>query len=251
MDKKKLYEKFGAVWFQKVVFKVEDLKFKLIDKFCPNIGEWYSKKCDCKVRKLCSKTFDEEKRKEIRREYNYRKMRFKRELVEKKNRNYHMTLNNANSFYDYLLWNKKIHMHGIIKNLVCIGGYSILLNYLSGFWFGIVLADLVFNILSLGVNFQCVNLQNYNICRFKEKEDVLIRLEERKKAKDVRNYSLVGEKIYNQLEKSVECPKGSDIVDLLNSQEELEQLRKLALEIKRQRSKEGSSYNKEKVYVKK
>ena len=32
MDKKKLYEKLGAVWFQKVVFSVEKIKFKMCKK---------------------------------------------------------------------------------------------------------------------------------------------------------------------------------------------------------------------------
>ena len=41
-DEKKIYEILGATWFQKIVFKAEDLKFKFIDKFCPNIYDWYS-----------------------------------------------------------------------------------------------------------------------------------------------------------------------------------------------------------------
>lgn len=96
--KKKLYERLGALWFQKVVFKVEDLKFKFIDKFCPNIDKWYSKQCDKKVNKLCSKNISIEEKNKIKYEYNLRKLRFKREIVEKKNRNYHFDMNNASSF---------------------------------------------------------------------------------------------------------------------------------------------------------
>lgn len=63
--KKKIYEKLGAVWFQKVVFKVEDLKFKLIDKFFSNLGDWYCDKCDKKANKLCAKALDEEEKREL------------------------------------------------------------------------------------------------------------------------------------------------------------------------------------------
>ena len=55
MDKEKLYRLLGASWFQKVVFKVEDLKFKFIDRFCPNIDNWYCNYCDKRVHKLCLK----------------------------------------------------------------------------------------------------------------------------------------------------------------------------------------------------
>lgn len=248
MDKKKIYEKLGACWFQKVVFKVEDLKFRLIDKFCPNLGDWYSKRCDHKVTKICSKIEDEEEKNKIRFKYNCKKMTFQRELVEKKNRNYHMTCNNASEFYKYLLWNKKVHVNGIIKNLFCITGCGIALAFTSGFWFGAACCYLGYNLLSLGVNFQCVNLQNYNICRFDEKREVLKKMEMRKRESDVKNYALVGEAICKKLESSVEKPKSTDVVASMTSVEELLQLRKLALDVKRQRSV-GNVTSKEDVKI--
>ena len=62
----------------------------------------------------------EEERKNIRLIYNYNKMRFKRELVEQKMRNYHMDLNHATEFKKYLLMNKRIHQKGIKANLIKI-----------------------------------------------------------------------------------------------------------------------------------
>lgn len=238
-DKKKIYEILGATWFQKVVFKAEDLKFKFIDKFCPNIYDWYSKYCDHKVNKLCKETNDESKKNDIRRKYNYRKMFLKRELIEKKNRNYHMTLNNANSFYDYLLWNKSIHLKGLKRNIICIAGCSISIPFISGTLLGLIITFLIFNLISFGVNFQCVNLQNYNICRFEEKRDILTKVEKRKKESDAKNYSKVGEKIYKQLEENIERPQNEKIISSLNTLEELNQLKKLTLEIKRQRSSQS------------
>lgn len=232
--KKKICEKLGAVWFQKVVFKVEDLKFKFIDRFCPNIDSWYSKQCDKKVVELCNKTGNEDEKKSIRFNYNCKKMRFKREIIEKKNRNYHMTLNNASSFYNYLLWNKKVHMNGIITNVICLGVGLALIPFTSGVLSALGSIFLGYNLISLGINFQCVNLQNYNICRFKEKKETLEKIERRKKDSDAKKYALAGEKIYKTLESSVEMPKTSDVVKSLSTLEELEQLKALALEVQRQ-----------------
>jgi len=239
MDKKKLYEKLGAVWFQKVVFKVEDLKFKFIDKFCPNIGIWYNESCDKRVKKLIEKTDDLEKKKDIIFKYNYKKMSFNRELVEKKNRNYHMNLNNASSFYKYLLHNKKVHVNGMKFNIGVILSSIILLPYVSGVLSGILGTILAYNFFALGVNFQCVNLQNYNLCRFDEKREMLEKIEERKKARDAKNYGVVGAKIYKKLETSVAMPKKEEILREMTSLDELQQLRKLVLEVKRQYSSNG------------
>lgn len=245
MDKEKLYEKLGASWFQKVVFKVEELKFKFIDKFCPNIGTWYSKKCDIKANKLCLKATTEEEKTRIRIKYNYKKMAFKREIIEKKNRNYHINFNNASSFRDYLLWNKKVHKNGMIWNLIWIGLCGVSLPFTSGVSLGIVATWLGYNVIALGVNFQCVNLQNYNLCRFDKRKDTLERLEKRSRKRDVKNFAKVGEKIYNKLCNRIETPASKEIVSTITDKEELEQLRKLALEVKSQR--EESS----KVMVKK
>lgn len=240
MDRKTLYEKLGAVWFQKVVFKAEDLKFKFIDRFCPNIGTWYNKRCDIKASKLISKTIDSERQKDIIFKYNYKKMAFNRELVEKKNRNYHMTLNNASSFYKHLEHNKKVHMNGIKFNIGVIISSLVMLPYISGALACVVGFVLAYNVFALGINFQCVNLQNYNMCRFNEKKEILEKIEQRKKESDAKNYALAGAAIYKKLESSVTLPKKEEIVKEMTSLEELQELRKLALEIKRQRSSNGS-----------
>lgn len=241
MDKKKLYEVLGAVWFQKVVFKVEDLKFKFIDNFCPNIGSWYNNRCDIKASKLVAKTNDIEKQKDIMFKYNYKKMAFNREIIEKKNRNYHMTLNNASSFYKYLEHNRKVHMNGIKFNIGMIASSLLMFPYISGALAWVVGVAFAYNVFALGVNFQCVNLQNYNMYRFNEKKDVLEKIEKRKKESDAKNYAAVGEAIYKKLESSVSLPKKEEIVKEMTSLEELQELRRLALEVKRQRSSEESN----------
>jgi len=241
MDREKLYEKLGASWFQKVVFKVEKLKFKFIDKFCPNIGNWYFNICDKKANKLCLKAKTEEERTMIRLRYNYKKMAFKKELIEKQNRNYHIDLNNASEFRNYLLWNKKIHKNGMISNGIWIGLCGVAMTMFSGAAFAVSCFWLGCNIVALGVNFQCVNLQNYNLYRFDQKKDILIKIESRKRQKDVKDFAKVGKRIYNNLCERVEMPDSKEVVSTITDVDELMQLRKLALEIKGQREKSDSS----------
>ena len=156
-------------------------------------------------------------------------------MAEKKNRNYHIDFNNASKFKDYLLWNKKVHRDGMIWNGIWISLCSLALFFTSGIASVLTSIWLGYNILALGVNFECVNLQNYNILRFEEKEEVLKKLERRSKNRDVKNFAKVGERIYNKLCNRVEIPRSSDVVSDITDKEELEQLRRLALEVKEQR----------------
>lgn len=245
--KKQLYEKLGALKFQKIVFKVEKLKFKIIDKVCPNIYLKYNNWCDKKVNKLCSKNISEEEKNNIRFEYNCRKMAFKRELMERKNVNYHFNNSNASKFYKYLEWNKKVHVKGMINDTIAIILSIIGICLFNNVFFILSCLSLIYNIISLGINFECVNLQNYNLCRFEEKKQILVRLEERSKEMDLKKYSDVSKKIYSELVSSVELPKSDEVVSKLTTVEELRQLRALVLEIKKQRDCDN---NREKQKVK-
>ena len=247
MDRKKICEKLGANQFQKIVFKVEDIKFKAIDKFFPNIDTWYSKRCDRRANKLCLRAKNEEEKKAIRLKYNYKKMLFKREVVEKQNRNYHMTLNNASDFHRYLEWNRKVHRNGMIKNIICMAGSGLLMMMSGGLISALALGYLVYNTICLGVNFECVNLQNYNLCRLEEKREILQRIEERQKEKDIERYSKVGKTIYDKLEANVVIPKSDEVVSAIENIDELLQLRSLALEIKAKRMASNGTIGKIKM----
>lgn len=246
--KKLLYEKLGALKFQKIVFKIEKIKFKLIDKFCPNIYIKYNNWCDKKVNKLCSKNISEEEKNRIRFVYNCRKISFKRELLEKKNVNYHFKNNNASEFYKYLNWNKKVHQKGMINDVIGIILSVLGICLFSNFFFIASIISLIYNAISLVIDFECVNLQNYNICRFEEKKHILARLEKRSLERDLQKYSDVSKKIYNELSSSTKLPQGEEIVSKLTTLEEIRQLRQLALEIKNKRSYENNEEeNKEKI----
>lgn len=233
--KKNLYKKLGALKFQKVVFVVEKLKFKVIDKICPNIYVLFNKQCDKKVKKLCSKNISEEEKNNIIFEYNCRKMMFKKELIEKKNVNYHFNDNNATKFYKYLNWNKKVHQKNMISDIIFMIISIIGIFLLQNTLFTLSCLFLIYNLLALVIDFECVNLQNYNICRFEEKKHILEQLECRSKEKDLQNYCDVSKTVYEELKNSIELPKSENIVSKLTTKEQITQLRNLAIEIKSQR----------------
>lgn len=246
MNKKSLYEKLGALKFQKVVLSVEKIKFKVIDKICPNIYVLFNKLCDKKVKKLCSKNISEEEKNNIIFEYNCCKMSFRKELIEKKNTNYHFDDIDATKFYKYLKWNKKVHQNNMISDiiyiLVSMGG--IILFHDTLFMMSFIF--LIYNLIALGIDFECVNLQNYNLCRFEEKKHILEKLENKTKEKNLNNYGEVSKTVYDELKTSIKLPKSEEIVSKLTTKEQIIQLRNLALEIKNTRESIEKNKKKEK-----
>ena len=162
--KQELYKKLGAEKFQKVVFAVENLKYKLLKKFWPNFIDFYDKQCDKKRDKELKKEKDPKKRREIIERYRYEKMAIRKEMNREQNRNYHMDMNKPTEMIYYLNWNKNIHKRGIIINAITIP--LLTAATIAGIPFAIPF--LIEELASAFINFQCINIQNYNIYRFQE-----------------------------------------------------------------------------------
>ena len=220
-----LCEKLGANKFQKVVFKVEELKYKVIKTFFPRYIEWYDKLCDRKKKKELKKAKTKEEQKKIIDHYRMQKMIMRKEFHREQNRNYHMDPNKPTEILHYLNWNKDIHMKGIIKNAIAIPALAITAAF--GIWPTIVLPFLALEVGSLFVNFQCVNIQNCNIYRFKQREETMKKLEERRNKRNIEQYSEAGSLVTRTMEKTEEIPSLSQIIDSIQTKEELEQFRRL------------------------
>lgn len=220
-----LCEKLGADKFQKVVFKVEELKYKVIKKIFPKYIEWYDKLCDRKRKKDLKKATTDEERKQIIEHYRQQKMLMRKEFHREQNRNYHMDQNKPTEILHYLNWNKEIHMNGIIKNAIAIPCLAVAAGF--GLWPGVVLPVLALELGSLFINFQCVNIQNCNIYRYKLREDTMKKLEERRTKRNIENYSEAGAAITRSMEKTEDIPSLSQVIDSIQTKEELEQLRRL------------------------
>lgn len=232
-NKIKLYKMLGAEEFQKVVFAVERLKFKFIKKFCPNFIKYFDKYCDYKQRKALKKAKSEKERKAIIKNIKFSKMAMRKELNIEKNRNYHFDKNKPTEIIEYLKWNKKVHKNGLIKDLILIpiliGGAVV------GFAPSIPL--LIIELISAGINFECINIQNYNLERIKPLEARLRKREEQIAEKNIENYGAAAEVIHKSIEESEALPTFDEIISNINNPEQLRQMRALFKEKQEERQK--------------
>ena len=235
----KVHEKLGALKFQKVVFGVEKAKFKLLKKLWPNFIIHYDKYCDFMKRRAIKKAKTPEEIKQISRKTKFSKMAMRKELNQEKNANYHMDEDKPTEIYKYLQWNKKVHKRGIIKNAVLIPVIA------TGIALGAVVLTplLIMEIVSAGINFECINIQDYNICRYKLMEEKLIQKEQKKTQKNIEEYGEASSVIYKTIEAKEDLPTLGEVIDNVENSEQLEQLKKLLIEeqARRKQAKEQES----------
>ena len=268
-DKKiELCKKLGADKFQKVVFKVEELKFKFIRRFIPRyiehmdkLYDWIGKKelesskkslkrykriKEDTIQRL-SRTTSEEKKTRIKKRANRKLKRIKQsiipaEVIKKnvqsnkilmrkeyylsQNRNYHMDLDRPTEMLSYLEYNKRVHMNGLKRNAVFLPIFTGL-----SIAFPIVTPLAAYELASTFINFQCVNIQNCNIYRFKQKEKQLKKIEETRTRTNIRKYGKVSSIVSKELAKTEDrLPTMDEIIASVgNDKEALAELRQLAL----------------------
>lgn len=181
-SKKEIYRLLGAEKFQKVVFFLEKGKYKILDHFFPNIRDWYEDQLNKKFQKKLEKENIEDKD-ALLAEYQNQKLAFRRELVYKQNRNYHYNTNYPTKFIKYLEWNKKVHINGIKKDICMLVGVPVLSVLLGNPSPTISTILMLASVSSLAINFECVNLQNYNLYRFQNEKtyQILEKVEERRR----------------------------------------------------------------------
>lgn len=236
MDNIKLYELLGAKTFQKVVFKAEDLKYIIINKFFPNIDIWYNKKIDKSVRKKCKKLKSETVKQEIIQEGLNQKLLFKKELNTRHNRNYHFDINHPEVFLSYLNWNKIIHKKGLRNDLIVMSLVVPVLFFSTGPI--LITSSFLFLVstLSTFIDFQCINLQNYNIARIEEKLEKLKRVQAHINKKNIKKFNDINEVISNELYKSKDIPSLDSIIEQSRDKGKLDELRELLKEEAKKRN---------------
>ena len=268
-DKKiELCKKLGADKFQKVVLKVEELKFEFIRRFIPKyiehmdkLYDWIGKKelessekafkkyikIKEATKKKLSKTTSEEKKNKIKIRANKRLKRIKARIMPEEvimknvqsnkilmrkeyylsqNRNYHMDLDRPTEMLSYLEYNKRVHMNGLKRNAVFLPIFTGL-----SIAFPIVTPLAAYELASTFINFQCVNIQNCNIYRFKQKEEKLKKIEERRAKTNIKKYGKVSSIVSKELAKSKDrLPTMDEIITSVGDDKEaLAELRQLAL----------------------
>ncbi len=228
----KLYEHLEAKKFQKAVFLVEKIKFKVINKI-PNFISIYENLVDTKSNKKLKKASSEKEKQEIYEQARIAKLAMRRELRTSQNRNYHINGNNPLEIKTYLEWNKSIHKRGLIKNFIFIPIFSCLL--LSNV--EIALPLLVFELISTAINFECINIQNYNLCQFKKIEDKLEKREKRRILSNIESHGEASKVIYDTMQKKQDkIPTIDDIIGNIKTKEQADQMKILLDQVKKQRN---------------
>lgn len=231
--KLKIYKMLGAEKFQKVVFEVEKIKFKVIKKLCPNFIHYFDKYCDFRQRKELKKAKTEEERQKIKRSIKFSKMAMRKEMNTEQNRNYHVDKKKPTEIIEYLNWNKKVHTHGLIKDGVVI---PILIGLIIA-GYPIATIFLVVELISAGINFECINIQNYNLCRLKPLEAHLKKREEHITEKNIESYGQAAEVIHRSIEQSETLPTFDEIISNIDNPEQLKQMRELIKHKQEEREK--------------
>lgn len=219
----KLYEMLGAEKFQNIVFKVEELKFKFIKRFFPNFIESYDRYCDIEQEKKLSNAKTEEEKRQIKKEFKMLKMAMRKEINQEKNRNYHMDSNRPTEIIKYLEWNKEVHKHGLIKDIIIAIISTI--GVATGFTW--LIPILVVSLINGTINFECINIQNCSICKYKKCAGALEKREINKTIHNIDEYGEASDVIAKAIEESENLPSFSEIIDMCNSKEQLEAMKKI------------------------
>lgn len=218
-----LRKKLGARKFQKLVFKVEKIKFDIIRFLFPNIRLHYEKWLDDRRDKALNKAVSDTEKEKIINRFRNQKLKIRKEFNNEKNLNYHLDMNTTEETLRYLKWNKNIHVQGMkIDGLFLLGSLVLLPFFPLTAIFAIC-----GGLIGLFINFQCVNLQQYNICRIEKTFSLMKKREEKKLKQNVKNYSKAAQVISRSMKQTKEIPAMEDVIDSLQTSEEAKELRKL------------------------
>ena len=195
----------------------------------------YDKYCNLNLKIGLKRAKTEEERKKIKEEIKFAKMAMRKELNQEKNRNYHVDPNRPTEIIKYLEWNKSVHTNGLIKNIVLIllsvVGLSCGLTWL--------IPLLAYEIIGCTINFECINIQNCSICKYKKCESALQKRESKKIAHDIDNYIEAEEVIQSAIDKSDNLPTFTEIIGMIKTKEELRQMKQMLLENQELRRQEN------------
>lgn len=236
----KKYERLGALRFQKFVFYLERQKYRLIKKYSPNYLKKYEKKCDalCKGALECASS--EEERRQIQAYYRREKMLLRKELFQEKNRNYHLNMKRPTEIVNYLKQNKAIHTGALRLDGLCTAIGTTLTALGIVFFPPVAIIGGIMTTISLScafLNFQCINLQNYNLCRLELKKEQLARLEARQKQKEEQEYAAALNLIHKVEDSSsnvAHIPTAEEIINNITTKEQAEQMKKILLAAKKE-----------------
>lgn len=245
-SKKELYELLGAKKFKKIVLKVEKVKWKIIKKLLPNYLKGMEKQFKIQRDKKLRTAKTEAERKRIINEYKSNIILMRKEYNEEQNINYHLDIINPDRIKEYLMSNKSIHLNWLKLDAIIT---PILLSLLAigNTW---TIPIIVIVALEAIKNFECINLQNYSIACYEEKQEKLNKLSNRLVKKKRKQFGEAQDVITKVVAESDKVPSLEEVIEEARTPESLEQLKQLLLKEKRNREKMKKEKAKNKVMIK-
>lgn len=158
------------------------------------------------------------------------KLKYRKELVTSQNRNYHYNPESPTECIGYLKKNREIHQKGIISNILLLIIIFVASNLLTSIPAIYIIIGYLFEIFSLFINFECINLQNYNLERLENARtlELLKKKEEKKINSDLKNYRECSRVVSSKLMSSIKLPTVSEVTEEIKTKEQAEQLRIMA-----------------------
>lgn len=231
--KMKLYESLGAKKFKKLVLEAEKIRWRITKKVFPNYLSNYEKISGKIIKNKLAKATSEEERSAIINYYRHQILIARREYNNEENRNYHMILKRPTEIIKYLKYNKSIHKNALIRNFViaiAASGFIV-----SGVGTGIAIGCIGIQALCAIKNWQCINLQNYNLCRFENHREGLEKVEKRREKIYETKYGEAAkaiQKAFDNTREESRIPTVSEVVGAIDSPEQLRQMKKWIESIK-------------------
>lgn len=234
--------------FKNVVFHLEKVKFKVINKF--HLYDYAIKRLEKQYNNLLIKAKSEEEKAKITSWYKHSLMLIKKENSRGENINYHFNKDNPEETLFWLNTNKIIHSKGLKQNFIKLPIEILLLILSISNVFGAVGGIVrVLSILALAkecistfINGSCIMLQNYNIDRVEKYIAGPYQKRKEKIAKKSMEYAPLTEVISNVIEQSDSLPTPDEILASLTTEQQKELFLKLVIqELKYRKRKEETS----------
>jgi len=232
-DFKKEQEKckrLGALKFKDFVLRLEEKKYSLVKRIFPSIISKYDKFFDFRKKQELKRAKTEQERQLIIKKYQQAKMMVRIQYNNNQNANYHISSLRPTQMYHYAKWNKRIHERGLKKDIaVTLGALG--LSFLNP----ITLVIVPIELLSMFIDFECVNLQNYTISRMEEKKETIERMESRNITKEVQRHGEAAKVIGKAMTQTENIPEPEMVINSITSKEQLEQIKDMLLRTKSKR----------------
>lgn len=226
--KLKIYELLGAKFFQKVVFKVEEIKYIILNKIFPNSHIFLESIMD-KVYISKQKNLHYEDP-AARREHIKEKLKYRKELATSQNRNYHYNKDCPSECIEYLKSNRSIHIRGLRNNLITILLIFLISCVLITISPMLIITLYSLEVLSIIINFECINLQNYNLERLENERTlkVLKKRENERIEADIKKYRGCSKVVAARLMSDISIPTTEEISSEIKNVNDAQELRVMA-----------------------